>query len=150
MAQVKSKNTRPEILARKALFARGLRYRVHVSKLPGKPDIVFAKFRTAIFINGCFWHWHGCRRSRLPATNYDYWEKKIDRNVKNDQKSITSLIELGWRVLVIWECAIKKKMLDKVVIDVETFLNSDNKNSYAIIEPDGNNCPRLVLVELAA
>ncbi len=104
MARVRSKNTAPELKFRKGLFACGFRYRIH-GKLPGKPDLVFPKYRAAIFINGCFWHGHqGCKRSRLPSTNVDYWAKKIARNVSNESNNIGALHALGWRVMVVWEC----------------------------------------------
>lgn len=119
MSRVRSKNTMPELLLRKALFARGLRYRIHVSELPGKPDIVFPRRKAIIFIHGCQWHWHGCARSRMPSTNVEYWENKIQRNRARDNEHLKKLAERGWRVLIVWECSVKMKKIqilaDRVV-----------------------------------
>ncbi|WDI30318.1 very short patch repair endonuclease [Hyphococcus flavus] len=108
MRAVKGKDTKPEIALRKALFALGYRYRLNVKGLPGKPDIVLAKHRTVIFVHGCFWHGHNCKRGRRkPKSNADYWRDKIARNKARDQKNATALKELGWRVVTVWECEIK-------------------------------------------
>lgn len=108
MRAVKSDNTKPEIALRKALFAIGYRYRLNVKTLPGKPDIVFAKYRTAIFVHGCFWHGHQCKRGkRVPKTNRAYWTEKIARNKARDRKNVAALRKLGWRVVTVWECKIK-------------------------------------------
>jgi len=108
MRTVKSTNTKPEIALRKALFALGLRYRLNVKTLPGKPDLVFPKYKTVIFVHGCFWHGHGCKRGgRVPKTNTDYWVEKIARNKTRDKKSTAALRKLGWRVLTVWECKLK-------------------------------------------
>lgn len=108
MRAVKGANTKPEIALRKALFARGLRYRLNVKDLPGKPDLVFPKYRAVIFVHGCFWHGHDCARgSRVPKTNRAYWKAKIARNIARDQEQVKGLAALGWRVYVEWECALK-------------------------------------------
>lgn len=105
MAAIKGKNTRPELMVRKFLFAHGLRFRIHVSKLPGSPDIVLPKYRTAIFIDGCFWHGHeGCRYSHMPASNADFWQKKISRNKKRDAEVSVVLREMGYKVIRVWTC----------------------------------------------
>jgi len=105
MARVRSKNTKPELLLRKALWARGLRYRIHVKDLPGRPDIVFSGSRLAIFVHGCFWHHHGCpRSSKMPRTNIEFWEKKIAANVSRDERTRAELKELGWSSIIAWEC----------------------------------------------
>jgi len=105
MAAIKGKNTRPELMVRKFLFAHGLRFRIHVSKLPGSPDIVLPKYRTAIFIDGCFWHGHeGCRYSHMPASNADFWQKKISRNKKRDAEVSVALREMGYKVIRVWTC----------------------------------------------
>lgn len=107
MAAVKSKNTRPEMLVRRFLFAKGLRYRVNNPRLPGSPDIVLKKYRTVIFIDGCFWHGHeGCKHYRLPRTNSDYWRRKIVMNIARDYVNNVDLKLAGWRVMRIWECEI--------------------------------------------
>ena len=108
MAQVKSKNTTPEMVVRKTAHALGLRFRLHRAELPGKPDLVFPRWRTAVFVNGCFWHSHrNCGRARIPRTNVDYWTKKLLRNVRRDQETVRVLKKSGWRCAVIWECQAK-------------------------------------------
>jgi DNA mismatch endonuclease (patch repair protein) len=107
MAAVKSSNTRPELLIRRSLHAAGLRYRLHSKHLPGKPDLVFPRYNVALFVNGCFWHRHSCHLFKWPATRQDFWRKKIDRNVVTDQKAVEALLATGWRVAIVWECALK-------------------------------------------
>lgn len=109
MALVGSKDTKPELLIRKGLHALGFRYRLHVKDLPGKPDLVFPQFKAVIFVNGCYWHGHDCGLYRFPKSNTVYWTKKIGDNVERDREHIAQLLELGWRVLNIWECALKGK-----------------------------------------
>ena len=104
MRQVRSINTKPELRVRRALHAAGFRFRLHRKDLPGHPDIVLPRFQTVVFVNGCQWHWHGCKRSRMPATNRDYWTKKIERNVARDAENCRLLREQGWTVAIIWEC----------------------------------------------
>ncbi len=112
MSQIKGKNTKPEILVRKFLFANGFRYRLHVKNLPGKPDIVLPKYKTVIFVNGCFWHGHqGCRYFVLPKTRTEWWLQKISDTQNRDQFAKQELENLGWKVIVIWECELKKKCL---------------------------------------
>ncbi|MEI2985531.1 MAG: very short patch repair endonuclease [Alistipes inops] len=108
MSHVTGKETKPEIIVRKYLFARGLRYRKNVKRLPGTPDIVFPKYKTAVFVNGCFWHGHkGCKYSHLPSSNFEYWEKKIADNIERDERKKRELEGLGYRVLIIWQCQLK-------------------------------------------
>lgn len=108
MSHVTGKETKPEIMVRKYLFARGLRYRKNVKQLPGTPDIVFPKYKTAVFVNGCFWHGHkGCKYSHLPSTNLEYWEKKIADNLERDERKTRELEKLGYRVLIVWQCQLK-------------------------------------------
>ncbi|MGA1806228.1 DNA mismatch endonuclease Vsr [Sphingobium sp. WW5] len=109
MAAIKGSHTKPELQIRKALHAAGLRYRLHVKDLPGKPDLVFPRFRAVIFVNGCFWHQHDCHLFKWPATREEFWHTKIARNVENDEWAIASLKAAGWRVAIIWECALKGK-----------------------------------------
>jgi DNA mismatch endonuclease, patch repair protein len=109
MAGIQSKNTKPEILIRKALHARGFRYSLHSNHLPGKPDIVMPKWRVVIFVHGCFWHWHGCAISKLPASNAHFWQQKLTSNKRRDANVKQELIGLGWRIATIWECATRSK-----------------------------------------
>lgn len=110
MSKIKGKNTSIEVMCRKYLFSRGFRYRKNLKALPGTPDIVLKKYKTVIFVNGCFWHHHeGCKKARIPKTHTNFWQNKIDRNIKNDQLHTQLLIELGWKVIVIWECELSKK-----------------------------------------
>lgn len=109
MAAIKGSHTKPEILIRKAMHAAGLRYRLHVRDLPGKPDLVFPKYNAVIFVNGCFWHHHDCHLFKWPATRKEFWKAKIDRNVANDARAEAALLQKGWRIATIWECALKGK-----------------------------------------
>lgn len=109
MSHIRSTNSKPEETVRKYLFSKGLRYRKNVRSLPGCPDIVLPKYRTVIFVNGCFWHKHDCGRFVWPSSNEEYWHQKISRNIERDAKNQKLLTEQGWRVLVIWECQLKKK-----------------------------------------
>lgn len=109
MSAIKGKNTLPEILLRKFLHANGFRYRLHVVKLPGKPDIVLPKYRLCIFVNGCFWHQHiGCKFASIPKTNTEFWTRKFIANKERDNAVIAQLRNLGWRVFEIWECGIER------------------------------------------
>lgn len=118
MSHIRGKNTSLEIAVRKRLFADGFRYRINVSNLPGKPDIVLPKYRTVIFVNGCFWHRHNCKRATTPKTNTDYWMNKFEKNVQNDEKNYALLRNLGWHVIVVWECEIKADF-DKLISSIE-------------------------------
>lgn len=110
MARVKSANTKPELRVRSALHAMGYRFRLHRKDLPGKPDIVLPKHRTAVFVHGCFWHQHpGCRKATIPQNNRDYWERKLRRNVERDRSAQKELAESGWQVLTLWECKIPRE-----------------------------------------
>jgi DNA mismatch endonuclease (patch repair protein) len=111
MALVKSKDTAPELRVRQALHAAGLRYRIHDSRLPGKPDLVFPSRRTVLFVHGCFWHQHqGCSRCRTPKSRLDFWVPKLQQNVKRDQKNRAALRRLGWKVIAVWECQTESKL----------------------------------------
>ena len=107
MSRVRGKNTRQEVEIRKRLFAKGFRYRLHDKKLPGKPDIVLRKYNAVIFNHGCFWHVHDCSLFRWPSSEKTFWKKKLVGNKKRDIENVESLIKLGWRILVIWECAFR-------------------------------------------
>jgi DNA mismatch endonuclease (patch repair protein) len=109
MAGIRGKDTKPELIVRQGIHRLGFRFRIHVRDLPGKPDVVLPKWKAAVFIHGCFWHGHaGCSLYKLPATRPEFWQKKIQTNQANDLKAVTRLIELGWRVLIVWECALRR------------------------------------------
>ena len=119
MSRIRGKDTKPEMLVRKYLFGKGFRYRLHDKKLPGKPDIVLKKYKTVIFIHGCFWHGHeGCKYFKIPDTNTEWWAKKIQTNQEHDEKAIRELSDLGWKVLVIWECGLKPKTKQRTLEEV--------------------------------
>ena len=124
MSAIKGKNTKPEIIVRKYLFKQGFRYRVNVSKLAGKPDIVLSKYKTVIFVNGCFWHLHkGCKYFVWPKQNADFWQKKINGNVERDNRNYKTLKDNGWKVIVVWECQLKKekeKTLEALVNEIKS------------------------------
>jgi DNA mismatch endonuclease (patch repair protein) len=108
MGQIKGKDTKPEVLVRSLLHRAGYRFRKNVRDLPGKPDIVLPKYRTVIFVHGCFWHRHkGCKNATTPKTNKAFWNKKFERNISNDRKNQRELKKLGWKVVIIWECHLK-------------------------------------------
>lgn len=113
MSRIRSTNTKPEEIVRKYLFSHGFRYRKNDKRYPGKPDIVLSKYRTIIFVNGCFWHMHGCSRSRLPRSNQDYWKPKIERNIQRDADNKQKLELDGWKVIVVWECEVKKRIAEE-------------------------------------
>ena len=107
MSGIRGRNTRPEMQVRKGLHAAGFRYRLHDRTLPGKPDIVLPKYRAVIFVHGCFWHGHGCHLFRLPSTRTGFWKEKITGNAERDRETVRKLMEAGWRVGTVWECALK-------------------------------------------
>ncbi len=114
MSHIRSKNTKPEMLVRRYLFKCGFRYRIHVRSLPGTPDIVLKKYRTVIFVNGCFWHGHeGCKYYVIPKSNADFWKKKIERNRERDWEERIQLRDLGWHVIQLWECQLKPKVREE-------------------------------------
>ena len=132
MSRIKNKNTKPEITLRKALFARGFRYRVNVGKLPGKPDIVLPKYKTIIFVHGCFWHGHpGCKYAYVPKSNTKFWTTKISTNRGRDITTERKLVEMGWRVITVWECEIRH---GKNLVDLTDRLSFDITNGiYEIV-----------------
>lgn len=115
MSHIRSTNSKPEEIVRKYLFAEGFRYRKNVKKLPGCPDIVLPKYKTVIFVNGCFWHKHDCPRFVWPSSNQDYWRPKILRNIERDNQSRKELETLGWKVITVWECELKKNVLNETL-----------------------------------
>jgi DNA mismatch endonuclease (patch repair protein) len=123
MQSIRSKNTKPELLVRKFLFAQGLRYRLNVKQLPGSPDIVLKKYRTAIFINGCFWHGHqDCKYFVLPKTNTNFWQTKIQRNRERDLDRRIKLRDIGWHTITLWECQLNPKKLHTPLAGLENTL----------------------------
>ena len=147
MAAIKGKDTKPEMIVRKYLFSRGLRFRVQVRKLPGNPDIVLPKYKTVIFVNGCFWHGHeGCRYFRLPKSNVEFWKEKIERNVARDVRNEAELKALGWRVVRVWECEIKRvagrekylqHLYDTIAHKVQTCgYDTNYENTPMVAEPE--------------
>lgn len=125
MSHIRSKDTTPEINLRKYLFKQGFRFRLHVKNLPGHPDIVLPKYRSVIFVHGCFWHQHeGCRIAKMPKTRTEFWEEKFKRNVERDKENVKALQNAGWRVLVVWECEISSKKSTKFN-DISNWIKSD-------------------------
>ena len=134
MANIKAKDTKPELVIRKILHARGYRYRLHGQKLPGKPDIVLPKYRAVIFVNGCFWHGHNCHLFKWPKSRVDFWKEKISGNKNRYLKNHLELNIQGWRQLTVWECAIKGKhrlSIDQIIKNIEVWLNG-NKSKIEI------------------
>ncbi len=129
MSGIRGKNTRPEMVLRRALHARGLRYRIHVREIPGRPDIVLPKYRAVVFVQGCFWHRHkGCRFATTPATRTDFWQAKFAANVERDRAAREALSSLGWRVAIVWECALRKSDQAEAAADqVHDWLRTGNK-----------------------
>lgn len=133
MAAIPSKDTMPEVELRRHLFRLGYRYRLHQRALPGRPDLVFGKHRVVVFVNGCFWHQHGCRAVAVPSTRRAWWRKKLDGNRKRDMAALKALRETGWRTVVVWECSFGRSVLrysdaaDRVAGRVATFLTSKRK-----------------------
>lgn len=128
MSGIRGKNTKPELLIRKALHARGFRYRLHCKDLPGNPDLCLPKYRAVIFVHGCFWHGHGCHLFKWPKTRPEFWREKIGRNRAVDETAERSLTEDGWRQAVIWECALKGRnrlALEDVISTCADWLSSD-------------------------
>ncbi|TPL07588.1 DNA mismatch endonuclease Vsr [Mesorhizobium sp. B2-4-14] len=122
MARIRGKDTSPELRTRKAAHSMGLRFRLHRRDLPGKPDLVFPKYRTAIFVHGCFWHQHAaCKRASRPKSNRDYWDRKLKRNVERDAAAINALAASGWHVGVIWECQTTDEAV--LVSEIEAILS---------------------------
>lgn len=124
MSHIHSKATKPEMAVRRWLWAHGYRYRLNVKSVPGKPDIVMRKYRTAIFVNGCFWHGHeGCGKFVMPKSNTDFWQVKIEQNRQRDQRNYEELMHGGWQVIVIWECNLIKDKLETTMQQVAVALN---------------------------
>lgn len=128
MSRIKGKGTKPEELVRKYLFSRGFRYRKNDKRLPGSPDIVLPKYRTVIFVNGCFWHKHeGCKYFVWPRDNAEFWKEKIQANVMRDERKQTELIAQGWNVIIVWECELKKARREETLTSLEAKIKAAQK-----------------------
>lgn len=146
MARIKAKDTKPELIVRRYLYARGFRYRKNVKTLPGTPDIVLRKYKTIIFIHGCFWHGH-ILDGHIPHTNSDFWRAKIERNQRRDEKNKQDLKSMGWNVITIWECQLKKKVREQTLNGIvyllsQVFLEKyqvRHNNPYPIPDMDTDN-----------
>ena len=139
MSNIKGKDTKPEIFVRKALHKRGFRYKLHDKQLPGKPDLVFPKYRAVIQVQGCFWHRHDCHLFKWPSTRKEFWREKIEGNVVRDHANLEKLRAAGWKAMIIWECALKGKTKlnsEMIIENIEKWLISD-LNCDSIIK--GNN-----------
>ena len=123
MGRVRQRNTKPEITVRSIAHALGYRFRLHREDLPGKPDIVFPRHRKVIFVHGCFWHRHDCKKATTPSTNVEFWQEKFDRNVERDQRALDNLSEMGWNSMVIWECETKSAV--EIAEKVTAFLGGE-------------------------
>jgi len=143
MASIHSKNTKPELIVRHYLWKLGFRYRINLNRLPGHPDIVLLKYRTCIFVNGCFWHGHDCNNFRSPKTNIDFWLEKINRNKKRDIEEQRKLAKMGWHVIVVWECELKPLLRNATLESLSYTLNHifllDRKVEYPMIEEELDN-----------
>ena len=144
MSRIRGKDTRPEMLIRRGLHGRGLRFRIHSKGMPGTPDIVLPKYRAVVLVNGCFWHGHSCPLFRLPKTRAAFWERKISNNRARDTTTLDDLVRGGWRVMVVWECALKgrhRKELADVLNDVETFVRGGEQLFGEIRGNDHSEAP---------
>lgn len=141
MAAIKGKNTKPEMMVRRFLWSRGFRYRVNNPRLPGHPDIVLRKYRTCIFVNGCFWHGHdGCKYFSLPKTNTEFWTKKIYRNKERDKQEQKQLAKMGWHCITVWECELKggrrNKTMESLAFTLNRIYLQDHTKTYHTIEEE--------------
>ena len=144
MSGIRGKNTTPEIYIRKQLHAKGLRFRLHAKTIPGHPDIVLPKYNALILINGCFWHGHGCKNCKTPTSNTEFWLKKIKINQQRDEIKHIQQIELGWRTLIIWECAIRESMRQKASFDLVNIICDwlDSSSVTAHVDSSGIHLTR--------
>jgi DNA mismatch endonuclease (patch repair protein) len=139
MSGIKGKNTKPELVIRKALFAKGFRYRLHDKRLQGKPDLVFPKYKAVIFVHGCFWHGHDCHLFKWPTSNTEFWRTKINRNKEVDTRNRSGLLDDGWRVLEVWECALKgsKKLEFEHLLNLITSWLQSGTTRFSVISGEG-------------
>lgn len=137
MSRIRAKDTKPEMLVRSGLHSRGLRFKLHSKDVPGKPDLVFPRFSTVLLVNGCFWHGHGCSLFKWPKTRASFWREKINSNIERDRHTLAALRESGWRVLVIWECALKgtqRRELADVLDTANVYIRESNAMFAEIAE----------------
>ena len=128
MAQIGSRDTKPELVLRRALHARGLRFRLHDRNLAGTPDLVFRQFAAVCFVHGCFWHRHaGCPYTTDPATRPDFWQAKFRANVERDRRANNQLLECGWRIAIVWECALRNNRADRIALKLDEWLRSTER-----------------------
>ena len=149
MSRIRSRNTAPEMIIRRGLHARGLRYLLHDRSLPGSPDLVFPKYRTVAFVNGCFWHAHGCELSKLPDTRRDFWREKLQANTERDRRAIDALKRSGWRVLVVWECALRgiaRRSVPEILDMSEHFIKSAQSGFFREIGNLGRKYSRAIRI----
>jgi DNA mismatch endonuclease (patch repair protein) len=139
MAGIKGKDTNPEIFLRKALFALGFRFRLHRPDIPGRPDIVLPKHRALVLVHGCYWHGHQCRNFKWPVTNAQFWRDKIDANRRRDRENLSAQRKAGWRIIIVWECAIRGSMKRAPTIDVVTLISRwiATGRDYAVVDTRG-------------
>lgn len=137
MSRIRGQDTKPEMLVRRSLHAREMRYRLHDKKLPGRPDLVFPQYKVVTFVHGCFWHAHNCPLLKLPATRQDFWKNKLEKNAERDHNAIKALHLAGWRVLIIWECALRgrTKLIEDDVINIAS--SEIRSGSRALLEISG-------------
>jgi DNA mismatch endonuclease (patch repair protein) len=132
MSRIRGRDTRPELVVRRGLHALGFRFRLHDRRLPGRPDLVFPKFHAVVLVNGCFWHGHDCHLFRVPGTRRDFWEQKIDANRQRDARNLRLLRDGGWRVMIVWECALKGRTrlpVETVIPGIADWLSTDMASS---------------------
>jgi DNA mismatch endonuclease (patch repair protein) len=133
MRQVPSEGSTPEMAVRRAVHAAGHRYQLHRKDLPGHPDLIFPRYRLVVFVHGCFWHWHGCKRSRMPTDHHDYWTAKIERNQRRDRENQAKLETLGWRWRIIWECELKAgiaRLLDELAEERKSLIEKSKERHF--------------------
>lgn len=128
MSNIRGKDTKPELVLRKALHARGFRYRLNARDLPGSPDIVLPKWRAVLFVHGCYWHRHpGCPKATMPSSNVAFWREKFAQNVARDRRNLADLMDLGWRVGIVWECVITKMPPTELLPSIEAFISGGER-----------------------
>lgn len=146
MAGIKGKNTKPELMLRRALHRMGFRYRLHVTGIPGRPDIVLPRYRAVIQVQGCFWHRHeNCSFATTPASNMPFWDVKFGETIKRDQRNLKAVRQLGWRVAIVWECSIKKDGAENIARTIAAWLSS--RSPYLEIPKLGKSKPMIALVK---